>query len=566
MNDHPDTIELLKLRVDALEQRVHLLEETIAPHAAMADQPVIPPTAEPFVPAPASQQPGSILLIMGKAMLGIAGAYVLRALAESTPLPRLLIAIVAILYALAWLVFSVRVAGEARLPRIIYASTSALILAPMLWELTLRFHVLSAGSSAIVLGLFAATATLLALKREQPPEFAVAYSAAAFTALALSIATHVMLPYLALLLLMFAACEYRSVRQGGWILRSLLAIVMDCALWILVYLYRMPPASRSDYPELPAGALILPAILFFVLFASSLALRSIWQRRNISSYDTVQAIIAFFLAIASLEYLLPGFYPAGAGICCLGLAAACYAVAWGIFRPASLMRNFFILAVWSAALFLAGVSLSFSTNWKLAALVSAAVASALLAGRICCTALECHATVYLLVAAGVSGFLEYSIAVLAGSMPSRTTAGVLIFAVCAILCYLAARRRRGQWNWLEYALVFVPAMLTAFASAALLAFAASRFAGLVISLDVSRTAVIRTLALCLVALALAYWGAHGRRFELTRIAYVTLATVALKLAFDDLRHGHMELIALSIALFAFTLIAVPRLARTRNGS
>ena len=53
---------------------------------------------------------------------------------------------------------------------------------------------------------------------------------------------------------------------------------------------------------------------------------------------------------------------------------------------------------------------------------------------------------------------------------------------------------------------------------------------------------------------------------MTRLAYVALAFVAVKLLFEDLRHGHMAFIAGSIFLFAVTLIAVPRLVRRGSRS
>jgi hypothetical protein len=74
-------------------------------------------------------------------------------------------------------------------------------------------------------------------------------------------------------------------------------------------------------------------------------------------------------------------------------------------------------------------------------------------------------------------------------------------------------------------------------------------------------AFIRTLTICVAALALAFSGAHWRRMELTRIGYATLVLVAVKLVFEDLRHGHLGFIAASIFLVAVTLIAVPRIAR-----
>jgi hypothetical protein len=75
-------------------------------------------------------------------------------------------------------------------------------------------------------------------------------------------------------------------------------------------------------------------------------------------------------------------------------------------------------------------------------------------------------------------------------------------------------------------------------------------------------AFVRTFTVCAATLVLAFSGAHWRRKELTRIGYAALALVAVKLIFEDLRHGHLAFIAASIFLFAITLIVVPRVART----
>jgi uncharacterized membrane protein YjjP (DUF1212 family) len=150
----PDTLERLADRVETLERRVLALEALErAPSAAMRE-PVASPAAaagEGFSLA----QAGGAFSILGKSMLGIAGAYLLRAVAESSSLPRLAIAAVAIVYALLWLVAAARVREEEWFASTIYAGTSALILAPMLWELTLRFKVLPAPVTAAILGIFA---------------------------------------------------------------------------------------------------------------------------------------------------------------------------------------------------------------------------------------------------------------------------------------------------------------------------------------------------------------------------------------------------------------------------
>ena len=81
-------------------------------------------------------------------MFGIAGAYLLRAIAESTTFPRALVVAIALAYAFLWLLAAARVKTEAKFASTAYAGTSVLILIPMLWELTLRFSVFSAAMTA----------------------------------------------------------------------------------------------------------------------------------------------------------------------------------------------------------------------------------------------------------------------------------------------------------------------------------------------------------------------------------------------------------------------------------
>ncbi len=202
-------------------------------------------------------------------MLGIAGAYLLRALAASGVLPRILIAGLAIAYAIGWLVAASRTKAQARFAGALYASTSALILAPMLWELTMRFQVLAPAASAAVLGLVVAVATALNWERPMSSDFLVTYAAVALTALALSVVTHVMMPFLLLLLLMIAMCEYKSLRTGGQgSIRALVAVVADCAVWFLIVIYRNPASSRSDYPALGTLGMLLPASLLFAYYGT----------------------------------------------------------------------------------------------------------------------------------------------------------------------------------------------------------------------------------------------------------------------------------------------------------
>ena len=561
MKDLDETLELLSARVDALEKRVHDLEKpSVARVRSDIGQPATPISAE-RADLSSSEDISGAFLLLGKCMLGIAGAYLLRALAASSVLPRTLSAALAIGYAIGWLVAASRTKAQGRFTGALYASTSALILAPMLWELTMRFQVLPPAASAAVLGLVVAVATALSWQRLMSPDFLVTYTAVALTALTLSVVTHAMMPFLALLLAMVAMCEYKSLRPGGQgAIRALVAAVADCAVWFLIVIYRNPASARADYPALGTLAMVLPASLLFLISALSVVIRTTMLRRKITVFETIQCVTSFLLWVMTLLFLVPQFSPRIVGITCLLFASACYAATWGMFRSSSEVRNFHIFALWSVLLFLSGMYLSLPPAWAIAGLVMASLASALIAVRIGCITLESHGVVYLTVAVIACGLLEYSFQALAGTMPAQVSLSILFVCGCALLCYIAAREREGE-AWQRQVLHLIPALFAVCAVAGLTAQGSLWLVALRIAPAVFHVAFIRTLILCGLAMMLAFAGSRWHRPEMSRIAYAALAFVAAKLFFEDLRHGHMGFIAGSIFLFALTLIGVPRLAR-----
>src|SRR5579862_2209108 len=122
----------LERRISALEGRAeHSTPATAAPVDYALQSPRPPATWRGFPPA---EVPGGAIPVLGKAVLGIAGAYLLRALAESGAIPKLPILIVAIIYAALWMLWAIRTHAVSRFASITYAVTSTLILSPLLWE------------------------------------------------------------------------------------------------------------------------------------------------------------------------------------------------------------------------------------------------------------------------------------------------------------------------------------------------------------------------------------------------------------------------------------------------
>src|SRR5271169_4220758 len=159
--------------VERLSEQVRELERRVAALEGQPEKPIPTPESPDFAlqrprpPAtwrgfPPAEVPGGVVPVLGKAVLGIAGAYLLRAIAESGAIPKIPILIVAIVYAGLWMVWAVRTHAAHRFAGVTYGITSALILSPLLWESTVRFQVLPPAFTAVVLVAFVVLALALA--------------------------------------------------------------------------------------------------------------------------------------------------------------------------------------------------------------------------------------------------------------------------------------------------------------------------------------------------------------------------------------------------------------------
>jgi hypothetical protein len=496
-------------------------------------------------------------------MLGIAGAYLLRAAAEASIAPRPLMAIFGIAYAIFWLIVAARAPAEARVARAIYSTNSAVILAPMLWELATRFKVLPMAAIAGALAAYELAAFLLAGKSHRALVLQIGNIAVALLGLALAIATHESLPFITVLILAAALCEYRSAAGTGRSARMIVALAADAAVWLLTYIYSSPQNTRGDYPSLGTAALLTPGALLFLLYASAATFKTLFKGRAITVFEMAQPTIAFLLATVALIEFGPPSSELVLGAICIALAAACHAGTLILLRRNASWRNIAVFSTWSGGLLLAGSFLSFTEPWVAAWLCLAALIAVATGVRLRRVILEFHGTVFLITAAIASGLAEYFGRSLTGAPMS--VPGVLIFleTACALLCYSVAGRDRSD-TWERQALQLSLAAIAVAALTGLLAQGLTAMVELGMVPAAHHLAFLRTLTLCVISLALVFGGARLRRPELSRLGYAGIALVAVKLIIEDLRYGHLEYVAASIFLFALTLIAAPRLARVRQ--
>jgi hypothetical protein len=557
MNDPPSVIEQLVARMEALEHRVSALEH----HPAASTPSPAPLSTTAALPSAPALESISAFSVLGRAMLGIAGAYLLRAAADSNLLSSPLAAAIAIPYAIAWLILAVRVPAGAWFPSTIYAATSALILSPMLWELVFRFQILAAPGAAAVIAVYIVIATALAWRRTLIPVLWVANVASVFIVLGLFFATRSTLPFIAVLLLMLILAAVAEARDRAPGLRALNAFAASAALWAAVYIYISPPATRPDYPLIAPAVLIVPAFALFAIYLASTVHNTVVRRRRVTVFEVILTLISFLLTAVTLDAFGPPASLIYFGVLCLILAAAGHAAVYLFFDRAPQPRNYRVFSTWSAALVLAGCALATPPALQAPCFSLAAVAAATLGARFSRFVLIFHGVLYFAAAAVASSLAAYILHALAGALPAAPSWSIYLAVLAAILCYAAMLGDPHDPSWQRRFLQLLVAALASCAAAALLVHSLIGLLALCLPPGPQHLALFRTGSFCAAALALAWAGARFSRIELTRIANAALVLIAVKLLAEDLRHARLAYIAASIFLYALTLIAVPRVSR-----
>lgn len=587
----PSEVEQLRERVRELERRVSALEgqpEKLATAPAESNfalqRPRPPATWRGFPPA---EVPGGAVPVLGKAVLGIAGAYLLRAIAESGAIPKLPILILAIVYAGLWMVWAVRTHAANRFASATYGITAALILAPLLWESTVRFQVLAPTFTAVVLVAFVVLALALAWQRNLQLIPWIATLATVITAVALVIATRELVPFTAALLAVALATEFAASLEHRLSLRAVPAIAADFAIWLLLDVMTSSTGVPEGYHPISPATITVLCLLLFAIYGASIAIRTFALRRPITIFEIGQGVLAFLLAAFGAMRATHGAAAPALGAFALVLAAVCYWGALSRFTGEAYARDRRVCATYAAALLLAGCFLLLPTNLQVPFLSAAAVAAVFLYARTRKLSLGIHASFYLAAAAAVSSLPQWVASALAGTVPAAPGWDVWIVATSAAACYILGSRatqatqaapdqkadQQPDQNTAQNKdpkkrrlLWILPAVLVGFAAAALAVVAIVWLAAGRLELSPSRLSVIRTVVNCALALALGYLGSLWNRTELTWVAYTAVAFGTLKLLFEDLRFGNAASLVVSLLFYGLILILLPRLTRgTQTG-
>lgn len=569
----PQAVENSATDLQQVTARLLDLERRVATLEGHLEQFI--PETEAGTPLPAPQRPrapatwrgfppieiqGGAVPIVGKAVLGIAGAYLLRAVAESGAIPKLPVLIAAIVYGAFWMVWAVRSHDSSHFASATYGITSALILPPMLWESTVRFAVISPAFAAIVLAAFVVLTLALAWQRNLQTITWVATLAAEITAIALVIATHDLVPLTAALLVVALATEVAACMGHRLSLRAIPAIAADFTVWLILYVMTSAQGVPQGYPAVGSKTLTLLCFTLLAIYGGSIGIRSFMLLHRISTFEVGQGVLAFLLATWGMLRATQESFAPQLGVVFLLLAGVNYYGALSRFTDESQSRNRRVSATWAAALLLAGNYLLFSAGLQVIFLCLAALTAAFLYSRTRKFSLGLHTSFYLAAAAIVSSLAIYVANAFASSVPGAPRLGFWMVCVSAGLCYVVGarvseERSRRRLLWV------LPAALVGFTVASLIVVATVSLASAGLGLTASRLSVVRTIVNCGLALALGFAGSRWKRVELGWVAYAAVAFGTLKLLFEDLRFGNAASLVVSLIFYGLVLILLPRLTR-----
>jgi len=554
-------LEELFARVEELERRIAALENHQPAHSPNREPSEAVATTHPGQGEALSATPQpSVFSVFGRSVLGIAGAYLLRAVAESGTLPTWISVTLALAYAAGWLVWAAWPGTQAGLARYSYAITAALILSPMLWEITVRFRMFGPPVSATVLAGFALLAMTLAWRSNISPVIWVGTLTSVITALVLMVGTRALAPFTLALLVMALLSEFAGSR-GRWPgLRPVVAAAADFATLILIIILGDTRAIPPEYHPVDASVMIVLVVALWSIYAVSLGIRSLILRRKIKVLEAAQFVVAAFLAGWGVLRVTHGAGLLALGVFCLIFGAACYFAAFGLLVQRNERPNFRFYAVCGVVFMMVGSFLALPTAALVIWLCLAAVIATWLGVRMRSDTLDVHGVVYLCGALFASGMLAYAGRALAGTYPPAPGALLFVAAATALLCAAMVSRYPGEHSH-EQLLRLFPAILAVYATAGLVVAGLALFIARGAAPALPHLAVIRTIVTGAVALLLAYVGARRKRLELVWMAYAAAVLGSLKLAFEDLRFGNTQSLAASLLIYGAVLILIPRLVR-----
>jgi hypothetical protein len=571
-------LQALARELEEVRRRLDRLE---AHSGSTLHQPPVVPTgggraalpAEVLAPGlAAAAVPGGALPLVGRTLVVLGGAYLLRAFTDAGLIPGRAGALAGLAYAAAWLVVADRAAAAGRRTSAVFHGFAAVGIAyPLLWETTARFALIAPAVSASALLAFFALGLAVAWRHGLGEVASANVLFAAITAMGLLVRTGDLVTFALVLLLVAAAVEGVAFHDRWLALRWPVAVVLDLAVVLLAMVEGHEGGPPEGYPALTPVALVSLGLGLALLYLAGTSARTLARGRPITPFEVTQTATALVLGYGGATSVLAsiGGSLLGLGVLGLLLGAGGYAAAFSFLeRRPEFGRNFYAYSTLGGALTLAGTWMLFSEEPLALAWSALAMVALWLGVRYERLTLKAHGALYLVAAAGIAGLIAHASDGLLGGatdawrdLPPAAVATFVAAAACYAMLYRTCGT--GRVSWPRRLPTTIVAALITWSLAGLAAAGLARALGAAPgpAADAAVVAAVRTAVLAGLALVLAWSGRRWSLPELTWLVYPLLGAGALKLLLEDLRQGRPATLFVALALYGGALIATPRLMR-----
>ncbi|HEX7579633.1 MAG TPA: hypothetical protein VF580_06505, partial [Thermoanaerobaculia bacterium] len=514
----------------------------------------------------------SFLPLVGRTLLVLGGAFLIRALTDDGKIPPAAGVGLGLLYAAVMGVLADRARGAAeRWSAVFHGLSATMIALPLIVEATTRFKVLSPIVGAIVLSLFTVFLVGVAWRRDSQCLAWVATLGSLAAILALVFSTHAVATFSVVLIGLGTASLWLTYGQRWHALRWPLALAADLVVSLMAYVAAHPGGLPEGYGDLSIPGVLAIALALPVAYLGSFAVRTLMRMRSVTVFELVQTVLALLAGFGGAVRVAWTF---GSGSTALGVSAlvvagGCYFVAFSfVERRAEFRGNFLFYSTLAVLLTLAVSPLVFGTNLLVLFWCGLGFTAALLGFRLNRISLAAHSAAYVAAAGIFSGLFGGVIRTFLGgaahgfSFPGRDA---LVVVATAVASYTAlsvkeagAAGPRTKLERLPVAFLGVVAVVGIGGGAIDLLSLAFGTSG---AGAAPRLATIRTAVLSTAAIALAW--ARRRPFcgDLVWLPYPVLVAGGLKLVLEDLRTSGPAALVIAFGFYGAALIMVPRLLR-----
>jgi hypothetical protein len=583
-----EDLSKLEARVDALassleeiEARLRALEIRISPNSSQIGSPAEKERQpEVMVGAPISEssQAIPILSLGGQTCLVLGGAYLLRAMTDMAVLPTQLGLMVGLGYAVGWLFFADFLAHNGKRLGATFFGTSSIIIAyPLVSEAVTTFGAVSDLGSAVALGVITAIALGVAWRRDLPVLAWLTTLAAIATAFILVIATHRMVPFAVVLLLLGGGAVWLT-HSRDWIgLGWLPAIAVDLLISAMIHLASRPHGIPESYPDVSVAVVMTVAFGLLFVYLMSFAVQTLLRNRDVRVFEMVQTaavlVVGFGGAVQVAEASGNGSTVLGAGA--LVLAFAYYIVTFTFSELRWGYGKNHLFYVWLAfILVLAGCYLVTNGLPLLLTWCALSIVAAMLGTRYYQPALYYQSAAYAVAAAILAveisgGLIIFAIEVFTSPAdqpwPQITIPSLVIIVATTVVSYviLAMSKADPEHTWRIRIPRFIVILLAALGIGAVAVLVLARALGSVPpEADAAVMAAVRTGVIASAVVVLAALSRIPACLDLRWLMYLLFVLGGLKLALEDLPEGRPATLFVAFALYGIALIFAPRLARS----